>query len=55
MTPPCPYCKGTGFKRPGIICICAMGKGKSDFPEIQEVTDLFDFLQGAVKEKTKSV
>jgi len=54
MTPPCPYCKGLGAKN-GVICVCAMGKGKSDFPEIKKVTDLFDFLQGAVKEKQKSV
>ena len=51
----CPLCKGTGFKRPGIICDCAMGKGKGEFPEIKKVIDLFDLLQGAVKEKTKSV
>lgn len=44
----CPYCRGTGFKRPGTICLCVM---KKDIPK--EVNDLFDLLN--VKEKTKSV
>jgi hypothetical protein len=40
--PICPYCRNTGFSKPGMICICICGQGKQ--PKDANIDNLFEMM-----------